>query len=131
MNFILSTSICIIIGTEVLFCQNKFNYRFNDFVYDLCIGGINISVTRVATNYVNFLWNFSTVEYVVPRSPSPIISTRTFNREIRIKLRLQRECFFFLNEASSAKLWDKCSSRHLRPLSLRESICLICSCRVC
>lgn len=95
MNFILSTSICIIIGTEVLFCQNKFNYRFNDFVYDLCIGGINISVTRVATNYVNFLWNFSTVEHVVPRSPSPIISTRTFNREIRIKLRLQRECFFF------------------------------------
>lgn len=95
VNFILSTSICIIIGTEVLFCQNKFNYRFNDFVYDLCIGGINISVTRVATNYVNFLWNFSTVEHVVPRSPSPIISTRTFNREIRIKLRLQCECFFF------------------------------------
>lgn len=89
----------IIIVTEALFCRDKFPGLM--ILCTICVYlGINIFVTRVATNYVNFLWNFSTAGHVVPRcSPSPIISTRTFNREIRIKLRLfQRECFFFLTD---------------------------------
>lgn len=71
-------------------------------MYDPCIRRINTSLvlTRVATNYVNFLWNFSTVERCATFPVTDYFHANVYSNEegieIPIKLRFQRMLFLLL-----------------------------------